>query len=219
MGDAWFLFYKTTIVILSSYLPQTHIYDLSIIQSFHMYTNIFNAIRKHHLPIMKKFFGKLSSLRLLYVRSKTSRAGKAPKPRGSSFKRLTLKHRKMSSYFIRWQRIIMDLKISNRWNSSKHILTQGSKSSTLIKKKWTLAGIQYDCWRESKFQDWTSWLSQVEFLKCTQKENTHAKQWQWLTHQPLNKNLKKKISPRILLWLRVSRVIWIIFTEKHRFIS
>lgn len=39
---------------------------------------------------MKKFPGKLVSLKLLYVKSNTSRTAKAPKPRGNESKRFIL---------------------------------------------------------------------------------------------------------------------------------
>lgn len=38
--------------------------------------------KKHSVPIMKKFPGNVFSFKLLYVRSKTSSTGKAPKPLG-----------------------------------------------------------------------------------------------------------------------------------------
>lgn len=45
---------------------------------------------------MKKFPGKFFSLRLLYVRSSTSRTGNAPKPRGSTSNRFILSEIKRS---------------------------------------------------------------------------------------------------------------------------
>lgn len=42
------------------------------------------------IPNMKKLAGSDLSERLLYVRSKTSSAGNAPKPRGKEFKRFIL---------------------------------------------------------------------------------------------------------------------------------
>lgn len=39
---------------------------------------------------MKKFPGKLDSLKLLYVKSNTSRTANAPKPRGNESKRFIL---------------------------------------------------------------------------------------------------------------------------------
>lgn len=39
---------------------------------------------------MKKFPGRLDSFRLLYVKSRTSRTAKAPKPRGNESKRFIL---------------------------------------------------------------------------------------------------------------------------------
>lgn len=43
-----------------------------------------------YLPSIKKFPGKLDSLKLLYVKSKTSSTAKAPKPLGNESKRFIL---------------------------------------------------------------------------------------------------------------------------------
>lgn len=52
-----------------------------------------------YIPIMKKFPGRFFSFKLLYVRSNTSKTGKAPNPLGSEYSRFSDKF-KMRSFGI-----------------------------------------------------------------------------------------------------------------------
>lgn len=81
---------------------------------------------------MKKFPGKLLSFRLLYVKSKTSNTGKAPKPRGREL-----------SLFILQKKLVGSL--IGMFNFVKTVkITPGSKYEVLALKTKRLVVLQFD---------------------------------------------------------------------------
>jgi len=76
-------------------------------------------------PIMKKFPGRFFSLKLLYVRSNTSRTGNAPKPRGSTSNRFILPEVKRSNKFLSRHKFQIAARPVNCTNPAFKILNFG----------------------------------------------------------------------------------------------
>ena len=72
-------------------------------------------IRSNYLNVskQKKFPESPLSVKLLYVRSKTSRTGKAPKPLGSPFSRFIL--RKRGSIYFDSYALLQELRIETKF--------------------------------------------------------------------------------------------------------
>lgn len=155
---------------------------------------------------MKKFPGRFFSLKLLYVRSNTSRTGNAPKPRGSTSNRFILpKVKPPISFYIAADRFQAHTKHTLMLRK----LTLRSRSSTLAFATRRWAARWCGCWRDSVSPDWLDSRGPAARLYRKQRDESIVNYY--------STNLSLVILlPWILLWLNVNLVILIMFTETQQ---